>query len=103
MGFETLATVPDDGAEPVWTMVGKGNVMFMFQTFSSLGDELPDINRNNGASMLLYIKVKNIRTFFDEIKNSVPVLKGLETTFYGATEFTIKDINNYLLTFAEDE
>jgi hypothetical protein len=53
--------------------------------------------------MLLYIKLKNIRAFFESVKNLVPVLKGLETTFYGATEFSIKDNNNYVLTFAEDE
>jgi len=30
-------------------------------------------------------------------------IKGLEKTFYGATEFSIEDNNGYLLTFAEDE
>ena len=29
--------------------------------------------------------------------------KGLEKTFYGATEFSIIDNNDYLLTFAEQE
>jgi hypothetical protein len=27
------------------------------------------------------------------------VIKGLEKTFYGATEFSIEDNNGYLLTF----
>lgn len=38
-----------------------------------------------------------------KIKADVKVIKGLEKTFYGATEFSIQDINGYLLTFAEDE
>jgi uncharacterized glyoxalase superfamily protein PhnB len=46
---------------------------------------------------------KNIRTFFDSVKNKVTVIQGLEKTFYGATEFSIKDNNGFLLTFAEDE
>ena len=75
----------------------------MFQTFQSLGDELPQISRNKGGSLLLYIKLKNIRTFYQSIKDKVQVLKTLETTFYGATEFSILDINGYILTFAEDE
>jgi hypothetical protein len=33
----------------------------------------------------------------------VNVIKELEKTFYGATEFSIEDNNGYLLTFAEDE
>jgi uncharacterized glyoxalase superfamily protein PhnB len=33
----------------------------------------------------------------------VTVVKGLEKQFYGATEFSIKDNNGYVLTFAEDE
>lgn len=103
LGFSLVVTVPETGDSLIWAMMAKGNVTFMFQTFTSLGEELPDISRQDGASMLLYIKLKNIRAFFEEIKDLVPIVRGLETTFYGATEFTIKDINNYLLVFAEDE
>ncbi|WP_184545967.1 VOC family protein [Mucilaginibacter sp. FT3.2] len=103
LGFDLVVTVPETGNELIWAMMAKGNVTFMFQTMVSLGEELPDISRQDGASMLLYIKLKNIRTFYESIKDLVPVLKGLETTFYGATEFSIKDNNNYVLTFAEDE
>jgi uncharacterized glyoxalase superfamily protein PhnB len=103
LGFNLVVTVPETGTELVWAMMAKGNVTFMFQTMTSLGEELQDISRQDGASMLLYIKLKNIRAFFESIKDLVPVLKGLETTFYGATEFVIKDNNNYVLTFAEDE
>ena len=75
----------------------------MFQTFSSLANDLPEISRVDGGSLLLYINLKNIRTFFEEIKDKVTVLKVLEATFYGATEFSIKDNNGYVLTFAEHE
>jgi uncharacterized glyoxalase superfamily protein PhnB len=103
IGFQLIMTVPESGSEFVWAMMVNGNVTFMFQTFSSLGDELPQISRQDGSSLLLYIKLKEIRNFFEQIKDKVTVLKGLETTFYGATEFSILDNNNYVLTFAEDE
>lgn len=103
IGFQVVATVPESGADLIWAMMMNGNVTMMFQTFASLGDELPEISRQNGASQLLYIKLKKIREFFELIKDKVKVLKGLETTFYGATEFSILDNNNYVLTFAEDE
>jgi uncharacterized glyoxalase superfamily protein PhnB len=75
--------------------------METFQTFESLCEYLPQISRVSGASLLLYINVKDIEAFYKEIKDKVTVLKGLEKTFYGATEFSIIDNNNYVLTFAE--
>ena len=103
IGFQLIMTVPESGSEFVWAMMVNGHVTFMFQTFSSLGEGLPQISRQAGGSLLLYIKLKEIRNFFEQIKDKVTVLKGLETTFYGATEFSILDNNNYVLTFAEDE
>jgi uncharacterized glyoxalase superfamily protein PhnB len=102
LGFSVTMTVPEQG-DFVWVMMTCGSVSFMFQTFASLGDALPDVHRDNGGSLLFYIKRKNIRTFFDSVKEKVTVLQGLEKTFYGATEFSIRDINGYILTFAEDE
>lgn len=103
LGFEVTMTVPEQG-DLVWAMLTNGGVTIMLQTFASIGNELPDIDRTkSGGSLLFYIKLKNIRTFFEQIKGKAEVVKGLEKTFYGATEFTIKDIDGYHLTFAEDE
>lgn len=102
LGFQVVATVPEEG-DLIWAMMTCGNVTMMFQSLESLGAELPAISRQDGGSLLLYIQIKSIRTFFDSIKDLVPVLKGLEKTFYGATEFSILDPNQYVLTFAEDE
>lgn len=102
LGFKVVMTVPEEG-EYIWAMMTCGKVSFMFQTFASLGDTLPDISRQNGGSLLFYINRKGIRKFFEEIRDKVTVLHGLEVTFYGATEFSIKDNNGYVLTFAEDE
>jgi len=103
LGFEISMSVPETGDDFVWVMMTNGGVTMMLQTFESLADDLPEISRNSGGSLLLYINLKNIRQFFDQIKDKVPVLKGLEKTFYGATEFSIKDNNGYVLTFAEHE
>jgi uncharacterized glyoxalase superfamily protein PhnB len=102
LGFSVTATVPEKG-DFIFAMMTCGDVIFMFQTFESLGNELPAVSRQNGGSLLLYIQTTEIRKFFDKIKDKVKVVKGLEKTFYGATEFSIEDNNGYLLTFAEDE
>lgn len=104
LGFQLLMTVPEAGKGPlVWAMMRAGKVTFMFQSFESLGDTLPPVRREDGGSLLFYIDVKGIRPLFERISPKVKVLQGLQKTFYGATEFSILDNNNYVLTFAEDE
>ena len=103
LGFDLAMSVPETGPDLVWAMMVKGSVTMMFQTFESLGEELPEIKRTDGGSLLFYIKLQGIRVFFADISDKVNVLKGLEKTFYGATEFSILDNNGYVLTFAEDE
>lgn len=102
LGFNLTMTVPEEG-DLIWAMMSNGNITFMFQTFDSLGSDLPEISRQDGGSLLLYIQLKAIREYHDRIKDKVNVIKGLEKTFYGATEFSIQDINGYILTFAENE
>lgn len=102
LGFSLVTSVPEQG-DFVWVMMACGNVTFMFQTFESLGLELPAISRNDGGSLLLYIQTKEIRKLYDQVKDKITIVKGLEKTFYGATEFSIQDLNGYILTFAEDE
>jgi len=102
LGFTVVAAVPEQ-KNPIFVMMTCGSVTFMFQTFASIENTLPLVRRSNGGSLLLYIKIKNIREFFAKIHDKVTVLQGLEKTFYGSTEFSIQDNNNYMLTFAEDE
>ena len=103
LDFQLTMKVPEQGGGLVWAMMTCGKVNFMFQTFASLGDDLPEISRQDGGSLLLYIQIKGIRQYHDRIKDRVDILKGLEKTFYGATEFSIQDINGHILTFAENE
>lgn len=103
LGFEVVTSVPDDEGKDLFVMMQNGSVTIMFQTFKSIENTLPQVSRQNGGSLLLYIKMKGIRKFFEQVKDQVSVLTGLEKTFYGATEFSIVDINQYMLTFAEDE
>jgi uncharacterized glyoxalase superfamily protein PhnB len=95
-------SVPEKG-DLVWVMMSCGDVNFMFQTFDSLGSDMPEISIHDGGSLLLYIQAKEIRQYYNRIRGKVNILKGLEKTFYGATEFSIRDINGYILTFAENE
>ena len=104
LGFTLTMSVPGDvQGELDWAMVTNGKVTVMFQTFKSLADALPQVSRNEGGALLFYIKVTGIRSYFENIKDKVNVIHGLQKTFYGATEFSITDNNKFVLTFAEDE
>ena len=101
LGFEVVNRVPEEGDDLVWAMLTNGGVSLMLQTFASLGSELPAISREDGGSLLLYVEVEDIQALHDQVAGKVEVIKPLETTFYGATEFTVLDPNRYVLTFAE--
>ena len=92
LGFEVNTAVPDE-ENPVFVLMTCGKITFLFQTFDSIGDELPNVRRQDGGSLLLYIQLTGIRALYDKIKDKVTIYKGLEKTFYGATEFSIIDIN----------
>lgn len=102
LGFKLVMTVPEQG-DYVWAMMTCDEITFMFQTLESLGEEMPEIKRTKGGSLLFYIQVSDIRKLFQRIEKEVMVVKGLEKTFYGATEFSIADNNGFILTFAEHE
>ena len=102
IGFKVVTTVGDKN-DPIFTLMRCGDVRYMFQTFNSIENTLPVVSRVNGGSLLLYVNIKGIRDYYEKIKDKVTVLHGLDKTFYGATEFSIVDTNNYMITFAEDE
>ncbi len=104
LGFNLIMSIPaENDEELVWAMVTNGNVTFMFQSFKSIADTLPQIRRQEGGPLLFYIKVQRIREFFESIHEKTTLVHGLQKTFYGATEFSIVDNNDFMLTFAEDE
>ena len=103
LGFTVTDEVTTPEGEKVFALMTNGSVTFMFQIFASIEGKHPMVSRADGGSLLLYISVDNICQYYDYIKEHVTVLTGLEKTFYGATEFSLCDNNNYMLTFAEHD
>ena len=101
LGFNPVMTVPEGAEEPVWAMMQNGNVTMMFESVQSIEGRLPEISRQPGGSLILYIKVQDVNALFESVKDQVTVLQDLHKTFYGATEFMIQDCNGFVLTFAD--
>ena len=69
LGFKVVTAVPETG-DPIFVMMSCGTATFMFQTFKSIENALAVISRRDGASLLLYIKVRGIRSLYKKIKEA---------------------------------
>ncbi len=101
LGFELVRTVPEQ-APFTWAMVRKENVELMFQTRESLIEDLPAFETiRPGASLTLFIKVNGIEGIYEKLKDHVEVVSNLKETSYAMKEFTFRDCNGYIISFAE--
>jgi uncharacterized glyoxalase superfamily protein PhnB len=101
LGFNLINSVPyDDGL--IWAQVSLDNVSVMLQERTSIEKELESlIDFPTGMSGTLFIIMDKINDYFSLIKDKAEIIKGLERSFYNHDEFTIADINGYLITFSE--
>jgi len=101
-GFELINSMPGEG-EVVWAMMKQSNVTIMFHEKKNMTDEYHLFaNKNISATMVLYIVVDDVKAFYKTIEPSL-ILKELHTTFYKMQEFSVKDHQGYVLTFAQPE
>jgi uncharacterized glyoxalase superfamily protein PhnB len=104
LGFTLLRTVPEKG-NPDWAMIKRNDVVLMFQSTKSLKDEMPKLkSAKPGGGLTFYIKVDRITELHEElVDNEVEIISDLESTFYDTIEFSIVDLNGYILTFSEEK
>lgn len=104
LGAKLLMSVPETGNYD-WAMIKLGDVELQFQSEESIKAEYPELQScTAGGGLTLYIDVVNISAMHLRIFNhqeEVKIIKQINKTFYGATEFAIQDINGYILTFSE--
>ena len=111
LGFEFIMGVDEnkevkmgniDNSILTWVMLKKDDIEIMFQRDDSLIEELPNFKGlKMGGTFTLYINIQNVKNFYEKIKNNVEIIKDMHKTFYGADEFVIKDLNGYIIYFAE--
>ncbi len=102
-GFEAGLTLPgDDGL--VFAMIKRDEVTIMLQSMKSFAEGLPQYtNTPIGGTVLLYIDVEDVNAVYEKAHiNGAEIVVDMHKTFYGTKEFTVKDCDGYLLSFAED-
>lgn len=91
-----------EDVEYAFAILKSENYELMLQSEKSLSTDLPFLEKwYSNSSLALYLRIENIEEYFDSIKDRVEILKNIETTWYGMKEFYVKDINGYILGFAE--
>ncbi len=90
--------------EYVYAMMQKDKIELMFQRSDSFKkDVIFAKNINMGATVSFYMEIEGIKEFYTSLKNKNLQVTDLKTTWYGMQEFYVKDLNGYILGFAEKE
>lgn len=105
LGFKLEISVPKDDGKLQWAMVSRDSVDIMLHERANIIEEMPELEGTEpgGGSITLFVKMEGIDKFYEEVskKNDTDIIKEPHTTFYGMKEFILRDINGYIITFAE--
>jgi uncharacterized glyoxalase superfamily protein PhnB len=105
LGFKLEISVPKDNGKLQWAMVSRDSVDIMLHERANIIEEMPELEGTEpgGGSITLYVKMEGIDNFYEEVRmrNDTEIIKEPNTTFYGMNEFILRDINGYIITFAE--
>ena len=101
LGFKVLMTLPDQ-APFDFAIMQRDQVELMFQSRASLSENVPALSGYSiGASQTFYIEVQGLKDLYESLRDKVDIVVDLHTTFYGTQEFYFRDVNGYILSFAE--
>jgi uncharacterized glyoxalase superfamily protein PhnB len=98
LGFEATVKVPDGDALG-FVILNSGPVEVMYQTRASVAKDAPSM-ANFPSSSILYIHVSDIDEVIAAVKGA-PVLVPKRTTFYGATEYSVREPGGNAISFSE--
>jgi len=102
LGFKFITSVPESGTYN-WAMVMSDGITMMFQSLTSIREDLPSLKITAKGSLgTFFIRMTGIDQLYADVKDKVEIADDMRTTFYGMKEFTVKDLNGYYLTFAEE-
>jgi uncharacterized glyoxalase superfamily protein PhnB len=97
--FEKTAEVPEEGAI-AFAALQKGGIEVMYGSYASLEREPLVAGSFQRGTGFLFVEVDNLEEVVAAMKD-VPKVAEVHKTFYGATEFTVKDPAGHLITFAQ--
>jgi uncharacterized glyoxalase superfamily protein PhnB len=101
LDFQVVMVLPEK--EPIWALLQNNGFTIMFQQKKSFEEECPHLEKIQGGSFFLYIKISQLDSFYQNIKDKVKIMKHPHVTSYKMKELAIEDCNGYFLVFAEEQ
>ena len=97
LGFEVKTFYPE------WAHLAKDDCEIMFQPAASLIKEFPELSSSTmGGSLTLFFRLDDPAALFERVKDEANIIRPLGVTSYnGATEFVVRDLNGYILHFSD--
>jgi len=104
LGFAVVVSVPSQEGGLQFAILAKDDLTIMVQEKNNLMEEYPVLKAEKlQPSITLYITVDDLDTLYNEIEKSYSINTKMHTSFYGAREFAIMDVDGYILTFTENK
>jgi uncharacterized glyoxalase superfamily protein PhnB len=103
MGSEEVLFQYDRKRDLVYALIKNGDIELMLQEQKSLRENVPafaDVT-DIRSSAVLYFEVDDLATLAVRLKKQCEVVRDLHDTFYGMKEIYVKDLNGYVLGFAQ--
>ncbi|HYC04822.1 MAG TPA: VOC family protein [Azospirillaceae bacterium] len=101
LGFAMGPAVPGDDGRLVFCILEKDGTEIMYQTRASVAADLPAVAAElDGHSVTIFITVDDIDAT-ERALAGVPVVKPRHTTFYGSTEFYVREPGGNVVGFAQ--
>lgn len=98
LDFKVTISVPEK--KPFFVTLKNGGVELMLYHRNQFAKEIPKFKKLPiGGSIVMYIGVEDIKSFYDRVKNKVKIIQTLHQTDYGSTEFSCEDNSGYVLMF----
>jgi uncharacterized glyoxalase superfamily protein PhnB len=103
LGFEKTTDVPGDNGRLVFAILQKDGIEVMYQTKASVAADSPSQKGElTGHTTALFITVDSMNDL-DAIEKAVagaPMVKERHQTFYGSTEFYVREPGGNVVGFA---
>jgi uncharacterized glyoxalase superfamily protein PhnB len=88
--------------EYIWASVSRDNVELMLQESANFRADMELLQTATiGASVSFYIEIEGLDELFRQVKSKGVTSTDIKTTRYGMREFYVRDLNGYVLGFAD--
>lgn len=99
LSFEKAMEVPE-GTNLAFAALQKDDLELMYGSYASLDSDAATAHAYARGTSFLFLEVEDVDAIFAAMADA-PIVAPIHKTFYGATEFTVKDPAGHLITFAQ--